>query len=986
LLLLLLKADVIWSQSEWNRIYYGVYHMINYNHYPSKIELSENSIPNLNMQLSSICDSSGSLLYYKPSSFQFSHSWGIDPKAKFMQFDEIRNAEHKALKGSDGGLIRQMEKVLDKAPYESDFSWNALSSSVFFPNPRNAKQFYVVSINGISVSRGYQLSNRAQYPIPPYEGVLWAGIIDSAMSEEVVSVQPNTILGQGFGEFAVVRSPDRCKFWILAASWAKDSLFVFKCDSAGIALNSIVPYLTYGDSKEKLRHGYIYDEMKVSPDGAWILFKVFEIDNYMGVSKWNQLFRFDPQLGKVLAKHLIVKAENGGGYSAEFSPNSKSLFIERFKKLPVNLNRDSYNLIRLNLDSVSTNQEVINLDSILYKSELNINFDWKYRNINLGQDACLYFHDVYNQTVLSSLLVIRNPNDDEKDWIRDTIFPPMPYVGFDTTFNSGFNGYGLLPHIPSTGNIRRLVWSKPLKTPCLGEAITFSFQNGYLADSVRWSFGDGKEAVGKGNTILHRFTDTGLLQVRAIFYRHAMRDTLFRPIRVNYIKQPYLGTDTLLCSGARMSLDASDASIQHYRWSHGPQTAAISIDTAGTYVLEVENEHCLARDTIQVTLLSCDIQIGGNCAGDSTRLTIDGIQPDSMSLWVNGLAFGVINNAATMRLDTGLHTLVIEQHRGGKSRRFNMQHTIRPLPVFSLGNDTLLCAGNRLLLQPPAHLGNYRWSTGATSNTLDVSAAGSYHLKANDGWCDGSDTISIASINCQPIISGFCLGDSTSIMLSGDAESAGLDWGDGANISVAIPSVARHQYRKEGAYTLQINWQQQNLQTSSRHRIAITELPEPFLSDSQTVCKNGSFEPEQISGGARYRWSTGSSSRNIRITESGIYALQVSKGACIVHDTVKLSIKDCGCRVYVPNAFTPDMNGVNERFEPIFDCVPTQYTWHIYNRWGHQIYAESGATPGWNGRYRGQTVPTGVYVWQLHFTDPLSGLYRSEKGTVLLLR
>ncbi|HTL80851.1 MAG TPA: gliding motility-associated C-terminal domain-containing protein [Bacteroidia bacterium] len=90
--------------------------------------------------------------------------------------------------------------------------------------------------------------------------------------------------------------------------------------------------------------------------------------------------------------------------------------------------------------------------------------------------------------------------------------------------------------------------------------------------------------------------------------------------------------------------------------------------------------------------------------------------------------------------------------------------------------------------------------------------------------------------------------------------------------------------------------------------------------------------------------------------------------------------------VYVPNAFTPNNNGLNDMFMPSTGYVDiVDYDFAVFNRWGEKIYETDDRTQGWDGTYGGHKCERGVYVWLLTFKTS-SGQYIDQKGIVTLLR
>lgn len=88
--------------------------------------------------------------------------------------------------------------------------------------------------------------------------------------------------------------------------------------------------------------------------------------------------------------------------------------------------------------------------------------------------------------------------------------------------------------------------------------------------------------------------------------------------------------------------------------------------------------------------------------------------------------------------------------------------------------------------------------------------------------------------------------------------------------------------------------------------------------------------------------------------------------------------------IFIPNAFTPDGNGLNETFLPNTGGMKT-YTLRIYNRWGQKLFETSNPETGWDGKYEDNPVQEGVYVYTINYTDYKDTPYIT-KGTLHLIR
>jgi len=93
--------------------------------------------------------------------------------------------------------------------------------------------------------------------------------------------------------------------------------------------------------------------------------------------------------------------------------------------------------------------------------------------------------------------------------------------------------------------------------------------------------------------------------------------------------------------------------------------------------------------------------------------------------------------------------------------------------------------------------------------------------------------------------------------------------------------------------------------------------------------------------------------------------------------------------VHVPNAFTPDGDGVNDVFQPVLNGFDVRsYRLTVWNRWGEAIFESADETQAWDGRAPGTSGPVqdGVYVWQLDLAAQGIVERRKLTGHVTLMR
>lgn len=88
--------------------------------------------------------------------------------------------------------------------------------------------------------------------------------------------------------------------------------------------------------------------------------------------------------------------------------------------------------------------------------------------------------------------------------------------------------------------------------------------------------------------------------------------------------------------------------------------------------------------------------------------------------------------------------------------------------------------------------------------------------------------------------------------------------------------------------------------------------------------------------------------------------------------------------IFIPNAFTPNNSGLNDRFLPNSGGMKS-YHLRIYNRWGEKMFETDNNEVGWDGLYLDKPAPEGVYVYIIDYSDYRNREYQA-KGTLHLLR
>lgn len=145
-----------------------------------------------------------------------------------------------------------------------------------------------------------------------------------------------------------------------------------------------------------------------------------------------------------------------------------------------------------------------------------------------------------------------------------------------------------------------------------------------------------------------------------------------------------------------------------------------------------------------------------------------------------------------------------------------------------------------------------------------------------------------------------------------------------------------------------------------------TLLPSPsnFLPEDTAFCSYGDLLLKPNAGFSTYLWNTGSNNSFLTITQPGKYWLEVkdNKG-CTGTDTINVLRKECLQGFFMPNAFTPNNDGLNDFMKPIILGKVIHYQFSIYNRWGQRIFHSTDPAKGWDGRYKQQAKEGNIFTW-----------------------
>lgn len=138
-----------------------------------------------------------------------------------------------------------------------------------------------------------------------------------------------------------------------------------------------------------------------------------------------------------------------------------------------------------------------------------------------------------------------------------------------------------------------------------------------------------------------------------------------------------------------------------------------------------------------------------------------------------------------------------------------------------------------------------------------------------------------------------------------------------------------------------------------------------------------------------YQWQDNSMEPIYLVTEPGDYHVTITDRCGTLTENLRVDYRSCTVTIHIPSAFTPNADGVNDFFGPVFycdlgDCRLDQYSLTIYNRWGKVVFHTNDQTKPWDGRSGPGSSPGGVYVYLISYI--VEGKKTENSGTVSVWR
>ena len=437
-----------------------------------------------------------------------------------------------------------------------------------------------------------------------------------------------------------------------------------------------------------------------------------------------------------------------------------------------------------------------------------------------------------------------------------------------------------------------------------------------------------------------------------------------------------------ICVGDTVTLDAGAGGP--FTWNTGATTATIDVFANGTYIVSTTTSCGTISDTaiiITGALPVATINPNTNlvlCPGDTLQLNASG--------GVNYLWSTMAATPSIVVNIPGVYGVLVSNGCGSDTISVNVIGAFAPSVNITNGALVNICLGSSVNLDATG-VGNIDWAGISTDSIITVSTTGIYLATATNGC--GVDSASIVvNVDSVPTISvapTFMFCPNASVQVN-PIYVGNILWYDGTNTSSQTFSTAGN-YFVTASNTCGSD--------TAFFTVVASFVTAGFSADSLqgSAPLIVNFSNSSINA-TNYLWDFGNGDTSTFISPTYIFnhpgsflviLTATNIDGCTDTASILIDVLVCDNKVFIPNAFTPNLDEINNEFYVVSNCV-LQSKVTIFNRWGQEVYSWTDISQGWSGvSQSGEQLPMGVYVYMFELDD-VNGDNHVYRGMVNLLR
>jgi len=456
--------------------------------------------------------------------------------------------------------------------------------------------------------------------------------------------------------------------------------------------------------------------------------------------------------------------------------------------------------------------------------------------------------------------------------------------------------------------------------------------------------------------------------------------------------------------------------------------------TAGTYSIAVQDATgCPATSTVTINEpTALGVTPGASstiCFGQSATIAANGTgaTPSYNYTWTDASGT-TVGSAASVTVSpttvgANVYTVTITDANGCGPVTATVTVTMNPVLSVTASADVTVCPGDNASISTVSASGGnggpytYTWTNNANTSVLagpsqtatTSQSPVTYTITLSDG-CSPNVTdqvivnwFALPAVNysvdvtqgCTPLVVTFA-----STTSAGATATYSWDFGDGNTSTAAAPT---NTFVDPTCYDITLNIVTSDgcaIDTIINNQVCVFPIPVPDFSfnPQPTDVFNTDITFTNLTlGGSTYTWNFAGLGTSDEVNPTFTFPADggntynvclntVSADGCsadICHDVIILD----QFIMYVPNTFTPDGDGVNEIFLPIFQGeAPLSYEFYVFDRWGEVIFQSNNKLVGWDGTNKSAQCKEDVYVWKIRVKKKTNSEGMEYLGHVNLLR
>lgn len=489
-------------------------------------------------------------------------------------------------------------------------------------------------------------------------------------------------------------------------------------------------------------------------------------------------------------------------------------------------------------------------------------------------------------------------------------------------------------------------------------------------------------------------------------------------VKVNVLKLPVFNliNDTTICNGNTVQFSINSGNNYHYHWSPDYYLSDTSIsnpisstpNSIQYFVTASDSNNCHSIDSVHVNVIPkpsiTTLKDSSICHG-STILLSSTATNATHYIWYPSSGLNNDTLLSPLANPTSSTNYIISASNNACVVKDSVLITVKSLPTVSADNDTTTCGTGSAQLNATG-ASTYQWqpTTGLSDSNIPNPIASptittTYYVTGKgSNECKSSDSVIIYKIS-DPV---FTIHASDSLVCKKEQvtlKATGGDlysWSPSQSVSNPNDSTTKANPLINTVYTVNIT--DSICKVSKILSTSVNLKPSPTIRVSKSNDVDCSIMQAQLTatGGVVYSWQPTTYIDNPSIANPIVnplsdtwYTVTVTgANSCASEDSifVKSSLSTSTGKFYVPNAFTPNGDGINDCFGVHFWGPTITFEMSVFNRWGQRIFYSKNVNNCWDGTINGILQPAGTYVYMIKASSVCSKDPVFRKGTVVLIR